>query len=196
MLFLCLNVNNDYNYGMGGADIVDLLRGLYRFDKWMRNYKWWHAILWWGFQVLLINSYKVYCRFHEENELKPLSHYEFQNAIGKKWLDPDCDKYKPLLSRNNNFDGSGSLSSMSTGLTRSRGQSWVSEISLNPMDGPLKCCMNHTIVHFPTAPNSAKLYCQLHYWTTCERKYTQCAYYDNCNVVLCIDRCYEVFHTK
>ena len=44
MLFLCPNVNDDYNYGMGGADIADQLQGSYRFDKWMRNYKWWHVI--------------------------------------------------------------------------------------------------------------------------------------------------------
>ena len=39
MLFLRLNLNDNYNYGMGGADIADQLRGAYRFDKWMRNYK-------------------------------------------------------------------------------------------------------------------------------------------------------------
>ena len=37
--FLRLNVNNDYNYGMGGADIADQIRGSYRFDHWVRNFK-------------------------------------------------------------------------------------------------------------------------------------------------------------
>ena len=53
---LRLKVNNDYNYGMGGADIADQIRGSYRFDHWLRNYKWWHAIFWWVFQVLMVNA--------------------------------------------------------------------------------------------------------------------------------------------
>ena len=57
MKFLRLNVNDEYNYGMGGVDIADQIRGSYRFDHWLRNYKWWHAIFWWGFQVLMVNAY-------------------------------------------------------------------------------------------------------------------------------------------
>ena len=38
--FLCLNINDDYNFGMGGVDIADQLRGYYRFDKWARKSKW------------------------------------------------------------------------------------------------------------------------------------------------------------
>ena len=56
MKFLRLNVNDDYNYGMGGADIADQICGSYRFDHWLQNYKWWHAIFWWGFQVLMVNA--------------------------------------------------------------------------------------------------------------------------------------------
>ena len=44
MNFLRLNVNGDYNYGMGGADIADHICGSYHFDHWLQNYKWWHAI--------------------------------------------------------------------------------------------------------------------------------------------------------
>ena len=39
-----LNINDNYNYGMGGADIADQIRGSYRFDHWLRRYKWWHSI--------------------------------------------------------------------------------------------------------------------------------------------------------
>ena len=39
-----LNINDDYNSGMGGADIADQIRGSYRFDHWMRRYKWWHSL--------------------------------------------------------------------------------------------------------------------------------------------------------
>ena len=31
MKFLRLNVNNDYNYGMGGSEIADHMLGSYRF---------------------------------------------------------------------------------------------------------------------------------------------------------------------
>ena len=44
--YLRLNVNDDYNTGMNGADIADQLRGSYRFDKWLRNYKWWRSLFW------------------------------------------------------------------------------------------------------------------------------------------------------
>ena len=56
--FLRLNVNGDYNYGMGGADLSGQIRGSYRFDHCLCNSKWWHSIFWWGVQVLMVNSYK------------------------------------------------------------------------------------------------------------------------------------------
>ena len=58
MKFLRLNVNDDYNFGMGGADIADQIRGSYCFDHWVRNFKWWHSTFWWGVQVLMVNAYK------------------------------------------------------------------------------------------------------------------------------------------
>ena len=42
--FLSLNITDDYNYGMGQVDISDQLRGVYRMDHWLRNFKWWHAL--------------------------------------------------------------------------------------------------------------------------------------------------------
>ena len=71
------NVNNDYNFGMGGADIADQIRGLYQFDHWLRNYKWWHSIFWWGVQVLMVNSYYCYKTHLQMNGLKPMTHYNF-----------------------------------------------------------------------------------------------------------------------
>ena len=34
-----ISVNDEYNFGMGGADIADQVRGSYRFDHWLRRYK-------------------------------------------------------------------------------------------------------------------------------------------------------------
>ena len=44
--FLRLNINDGYNFGMGNVDITDQTTGLYRFDKWSQNCKWWHSIFW------------------------------------------------------------------------------------------------------------------------------------------------------
>ena len=77
MKFLRLNVNDEYNFGMGGADVADQLRGSYRFDHWLRNYKWWHSILWWGVQVLLVNSYKCYCEYMKGIGENPMRYYEY-----------------------------------------------------------------------------------------------------------------------
>ena len=77
MEFLRLNINNDHNCVMGGADIADHMRGCYRFDHWLRNYKWWHSILWWIFQVLMVNAYRCYCRYLVDINEGHMSHYMF-----------------------------------------------------------------------------------------------------------------------
>ena len=66
MKFLRLNIKDDYNYRMGGAYIADQICGYYRFDHWLCNYKRWHSIFWCGFQVLMVNAYKCYCRYLED----------------------------------------------------------------------------------------------------------------------------------
>jgi len=199
MTFLRLNINDDYNYGMGGVDIADELRGSYRFDKWMRNYKWWHSIFWWGFQVLMINSYKCYFTYCTDNNIKPMSHYEFQKKIGHVWLDKFYyeNKNSSQISR---CSSQGSLSSLSlsTCSTDTSRRQRISELSLNPFSGSCKCRLDRTISHWPSAPKrlhgAKKSNCQLHYWATGKRKYAATAYCQNCNVSLCINGCYEMFH--
>ena len=46
MKFLRISVNGDNKYVMDGVDIADQIHGSYRFDHWLRNYKWWHSIFW------------------------------------------------------------------------------------------------------------------------------------------------------
>ena len=58
--FLRLNVNNDYNYGMGHVDLADQLWLAYKVNVWLWNYKWCHSILWWAIQVFIVNLYVVY----------------------------------------------------------------------------------------------------------------------------------------
>ena len=87
--FLRLNVNDEYNNGMGDVDISDQLRNQYRIDIWLRNYKWWYSLFWWGMQVLLTNSYVVYKNCLERSGCEPVSHYEYQVSCSKAWIDPE-----------------------------------------------------------------------------------------------------------
>ena len=65
MMFLWLSINNDYNYRMGGVDIVDQLRNYYHFDHWMHKRKWWWSVFFWAIGVLLVNCYVPYKNFME-----------------------------------------------------------------------------------------------------------------------------------
>ena len=69
--------------------MVDQLHNQYRMEHWLHNYKWWHAIFWCGFQVLLVNSYKVYFCVMESAGAKPVLHYEFNRDCALVWIDPD-----------------------------------------------------------------------------------------------------------
>ena len=80
-------MNYDYNYRMGGADITDQIRGSYRFDHWLKNYKWWHTISWWGFQLLMVNAYKCYSVYLKSIYEVPMSRYLFQKMIAHAWMD-------------------------------------------------------------------------------------------------------------
>jgi hypothetical protein len=43
--FLRLNVIHKYNHTMGHVDVANQLRGSYRIDIYVRNRKWWWAIM-------------------------------------------------------------------------------------------------------------------------------------------------------
>ena len=104
MKLLRLNLNDDYNYVMGGADIADQIRGSYSFDHWLQNYKWWHAIFWWVFQFLMVNAYKCYSVYLKSIDEFPISHCLFQKMIAHYY-----SEYKE-----DGPQGTGSVSSMST----------------------------------------------------------------------------------
>ena len=73
--FLRLNFTHKHNHGMGHVNISNQLCNHYRIDHWLQTYKWWHAIFWWCFQVLLVNFYRVYCCFLEDSGVNPLLQY-------------------------------------------------------------------------------------------------------------------------
>ena len=198
MKFLRLNVNDDYNYGMGGADIADQLRGSYRFDHWLRNFKWWHSIFWWGFQVLMVNAYKCYCRYHEEIQEVPMSHYKFQKMIAHTWMQDDYYATKKKASKTDSTTDTCSISSISTATTSTTRRSRISDSALHPISGSLKSRLNKSGDHWPASSSKhhiKKSNCQLHYWATGKRAYSNVAYCKCCKVSLCTDNCFEVFHT-
>ena len=75
--FYRVNVIDDKNHFMGNVDIADQLRGSYRFDHWMCKSKWWWSMFFWGFQVLLTNSYILYRKYYLIHDMKPMSQYKF-----------------------------------------------------------------------------------------------------------------------
>jgi Transposase IS4 len=92
MKFLRLNLNDDYNNDMGHVDVADQLRGNYRMDRWLRQYKWWWSIWLWGFGVLLVNAYIFYQKSMDEwgvPKRERLSHYEFRRRIALAWVSKD-----------------------------------------------------------------------------------------------------------
>jgi hypothetical protein len=90
--FLRLNINDDYNNSMGHVDVSDQLRNYYRFDHWLRQWKWWWSIWNWGLGVLLVNAYVTYLLVMEENDIPKnqcMSHYMFRRAIALAWIKSD-----------------------------------------------------------------------------------------------------------
>jgi hypothetical protein len=60
VIFLRLNLIDDYNNNMNSTDISDQLRNQYRPDHWMRNRKWWWAFFIWAIGVAAANAWKMY----------------------------------------------------------------------------------------------------------------------------------------
>jgi hypothetical protein len=90
--YLRLNMIDEYNMDMGHVDLADQLRGNYRMDRWLRQYKWWWSIWQWGIGVLTVNAYIFYKRVMEESGVPKrewLSHYEFRNKIAMDWVNKD-----------------------------------------------------------------------------------------------------------
>lgn len=190
--FLRLNVTDEYNYGMGHVDMADQLRNYYRCDHWLRNFKWWHAMFWWGIQVMMINSYLVYCRVCEDVSIKPMNHYQFQKECALAWIDPEgfgkVDGYKTPTD-----DEVSTISSVSSSKRRSR----ITDEALDPLKGSLRKRLNRNIGHWPSLLPRDKhrnsFACQLHKWASGKQKKSNIAFCAECNVALCLD-CYESFH--
>ena len=111
----------------------------------------------------------------------------------------------------NRKEGDGSVSSLSVStIDLARRSHWssatkinstrrsrVSDSSLDPTTGSLKCRVNAITLHWPSAPDTTKyaIHRQLYLWAIGLRKYQNIQHCKECNVSLCTDNCYERFHT-
>ena len=53
-------------------------------DHWLRNRKWWWSIVFWAIGVILTNSYVLYTKMCDEDNVPPqdrISHYNFLRDI-------------------------------------------------------------------------------------------------------------------
>jgi hypothetical protein len=181
---------------MGHVDVADQLRGSYRIDIYVRNRKWWWAIMFWAFGTLLTNAYVVYIKVNvaegvDRNQL--LSHYEFRKQIALNWLDSsyeinDGPRKTGLSSM---FSSPSSVSTITTASTL-RG-TFCTDSSLAE-NGALNCRLNTTLSHLPLRKKGNRPQCALHSWTG-KVKQSEISYCQSCNIHLCID-CYAIFHTR
>jgi len=211
--FYCLNVIEAYNYNMNNVDIVDQLRGSYRFDHWMRKQKWWWSIFFWCFQILLTNSYIVYTKYMITHKQIILSHYEFNKAIALAWLDKD--KYWPKNTNGDNDRdnsrrsrsisvamGSTSRSSAPSSTRRSISMAESSRTTTKKIprikdksiapNGALGMRLNHGR-YWTKSPTKKEPRCQLYYWATNEKYRAQLMTCMECNVKFCINF-FAMFH--
>jgi hypothetical protein len=208
--FLRLNINDDYNAGMGHVDVSDQLRNYYRMDHWSRKQKWWWAIYMWGMGVMLVNSYVCYKSYHLENgtaKKNILSQFEFRRSIALAWMKPD-EYWQTMNKKKENHKRKGAEADTSvrkrkrssprtnTGAVRA---TYVTDSTLDAVAGKLKCRMNHHgLVHLPVTPTVKKPICACHRWAVGDhnkRVRGQILLCKVCKIHLCLE-CFDKFHTE
>jgi hypothetical protein len=200
--FLRLNVIHKYNHTMGHVDVADQLRGSYRIDIYVRNRKWWWAIMFWAFGTLLTNAYVVYIKVNVAEGVEKkhlLSHYDFRKEIALNWLDssyePRTHRIKEAPTKKTGLSSMfSSPSSVSTITTASSLRATYCNDSSLAENGALNCRLDTTLPHLPSRKTGTKSQCALHRWTG-NRMEAGILYCRSCNIHLCID-CYEIFHTE
>ena len=193
-----LNVNDDYNNGMGSVDIADQLRLFYRFHHWMRKSKWWHSIFWWGFGVQLVNAYKCYTTYHRLRGSKALSHYDFQKNVGDAWVSNDEAVATAKSAAYSTKAAGPSLNSETTRRDR------FCAAALDPQNGSLRRRLRTGLGHWPYPTTKPRSYCQLCRWSSNDsaqpspkkkaRKYANVVQCEECDVNLCTGDCFRRFH--
>ena len=132
-----------------------------------------------------------------------MSHHNFRKAIALYWINPD--KYEKevkqslkmyKLKRKSMSSSVSSISMDSTIQTPKKvktGQHYVTDMSLCPSTGTLKCWLDQNLDHIPEA-EAPRARCRLHWWGGVETQ-AQILTCLACGVSLC-SKCYRLFHTK
>ena len=211
--YLRTQMQDDYNNGMNDVDISDQLRKNYCFNRWLRNRKWWWAILMWGWGVLIVNTYVAYVAANiciwKKQKKNLLTHYNFRKSIALALIAPEELEDNDKASKD-------TRESVSVGRPRKRQVSFVTTRSvarkpnqkacrvndktLDPTQGALQCRLNSNVPHFPHDDvdkiRNKALRCALHRWvdrdTQIKRDVMVCS---TCKVALCV-RCFRKFHTE
>ena len=59
----------------------------------MQKIKWWWSIMMWCLQMLIADYYILYKKYMKMHDLKPISHFDFNQQVCMAWI--DHDKYWP-----------------------------------------------------------------------------------------------------
>ena len=137
IVFLRLNMIDDYNSQMGDVDIADQLRGSYRPDHWLRNRKWWWSLFLWAIGVAAANGYVSYKRMYESEAKKKkdqmprlLTHEAFQKELA----------FDLIWPRKKGASSSDSVDSVSTSSTTSTRTKQSGHHDLSTTEGQYKYC--------------------------------------------------------
>ena len=205
--FLRLNINNEYNLGMGHVDHADQLRNQYRWDKWTRKRKWWWAIWLWGMQLLKVNAFVCYKKFMESEgcvNKDILSHYDFVKAVALSFICPEQywkTRAKPTVPRVHlrtrirrpfPSETPEAAKDLST-IAKKRKQTPAPYIKEAYLARNLKRLQPGN--HFPTSKHSIDSVCQLHNFLYKKRIKLNVSLCSMCDVHLCYS-CWEIFHTQ
>ena len=200
-------MSHNYNHQMNDNDIADQLCLVYQLMRFSRNQKWWWALWLWGLEVSKVNAYMMYRRYHELRGLTPeYSHFEFQEAIGKAWIDPINNW--PTRNRMH-------LSHIERACPTRKIEDFkrcfaITEKALDLKTGKLRCRLDSTLTHFPEYVNVQRKHptqCQLHMWAfrihgkksnskeqnKPKGSRARVFHCSACNVHLC-GKCFNIFH--
>ena len=207
-----MNKINDYNNNMGHVDISYQLQNEYRFNRWIRNCKWWWwSLLFWALGVMLVNAYVIYSivNITEGTPKKDLlSHHNFRKSIAMNWINTDrdyCQDQGSTTSSKRKRKTASSLSSLlvstlesdSTKINRHfEVKLWKKQRATAITDkniiGILIKRLDTTLDYF-TRPTKENIRCGLHKWVGMETE-INIGYFPSCIFNLCI-ACYSSFHS-
>ena len=127
----------------------------------MKKTKWWWSIFWWGFQVLLVNSYLCYKKYMEsvgtkKSDIK--SHYEFQKEVALSWMDPELYWPNRYYKKNTRSEDHRATKKRKRNTVDVRSSERISSIirtetrnqfvTNNTIVGPLRVRLDHTLPHW------------------------------------------------